>query len=329
MSAVFLGLYFFYNTVTSSSTGITVILHPPPSLSLAVDNVYNSNPYNVGNEIPSSSSSVDSQILLLSDQSSLSTLKVIEVILQTHRISYTIHFYSGKNKHQLEERRIEAGVSRLVGRYCLIICTNIIRLYKNLDSSHLLDYLRYSSRYNVTFINFINTKSLLESITTNFGDFFATPVQTKDIQGVLLNSSRNFYYLKTDDMVTSIPPETQWTTIDVAHSKLEVLAEIEHRVTGHDTKHVTSPVVVVADGRQVDGEGFMHVLIGAPISFWLTKLMLLEVIRSYVSSPRPLARFGRKRWLMVDIDDVFIFSSETHMTPQDVQVFYADTLINS
>ena len=166
----------------------------------------------------------------------------------------------------------------------------------------MLQYLHYAKSYNVTLINFIS-----ESITTNLGDIIATPVQSKDIQGVLLNSSRNFYYLKTDEMVTSIPPSTQWTTMDIAYSKLEVLAEIEHRVTSHDTKHVISPVVVVADGRQVVGEGFRHVLIGAPISFWLTKLMLLEVIRSYVSSPRPLARFGRKRWLMVDIDDIFIF----------------------
>ena len=339
ISALLLGLYFFYARVTKTSSFENILYST------------HKDPYEIGNDILPSfsvdspadspavgspadspavgspadspavgSPAVDSQILLLSDKSSQSTLKVIKVILQTHRIPYIIHFYSRNSKHQLEEIRMEAGVSRLVGRYCLIICTDMVHLYKNLERSLLLQYLHYAKSYNVTLINFIseNTKTTLE-------DIFATHVLTKDIQGVLLNSSKNFYYLKTDEMVTSIPPNTQWTAIDFAHSKLEVLAEIQHRLTGHDTKHVTSPVVVVADGRKVVGEGFMHVLIGAPISFWLTKLMLLEVIRSYVSSPQPLARFGRKRWLMVDIDDVFRFSSETRMTPQDVQVFYTDT----
>ena len=135
ISAVLLGLYFFYNMVTSSSTKTTAmvtktssfekILHYTP-FSPALGIISNGDPYNIANEIPSFSS-VDSRILLLSDKSSLSTLKVIEVIFQTHRIPYAIHFYSGNNKHQLEERRIEAGVSRLMGRYCLIICTDIIR----------------------------------------------------------------------------------------------------------------------------------------------------------------------------------------------------------
>ena len=273
------------------------------------------------NKLPTSSS-VDSRILLLYDKVALATAKSIRSLLVSHRIPHHIHLHKPNYRIELEED--VGGGTR--GRYCGIICADMVFLYHHWERSHLLYYLDYAKRYSITFINFSNSSRLIsdnftgEIIGTHFGNFSVTHMRSEDIKGVLLNSSKDFYYLKTDEMVTSITPSTQWTTIDAAHSKLEVLAEIEHKVTSHDTKHVTSPVVVVSDGRQVDGEGFMHVLIGAPISFWLTKLMLLEVIRSYVSSPRPLARFGRKRWLMVDIDDIFVAPNGLKLTPGDVQV---------
>lgn len=273
------------------------------------------------NQIPSSSSfSTDSRILVLYDQPSTSTAKSIRVLLQAHRIMHNIHLHRSDYRPLLEE----AGR----GKYCIILCADMVSLYHHWERSHLLYYLDYVRRFNVTLINFVNSNGLFGNNATrewpsrtHVGNFTVTNVEAKDIHGVLLESSKEFYYLKTDEMVTPIPLNSTWTGVDIvdgAFSGSEVLAKIKYK-RGNDAGHMTLPVVMVTGGRG-GGEGFVHVLIGTPMSFWLTKLMLLEVLKSYVSGHRTLTRFGRKRWLMVDIDDIFLAPKGLKMTPGDVQV---------
>ena len=264
------------------------------------------------------SATADSRILVLYDQPSISTAKYIRVLLQAHRIPYTIHLHRPDYKLLLEERGR--------GMYCVIICADMVSLYRYWERSHLLHYVDYANRYNATLINFINSSRLFGINGTEeegtrsavIGNFSLTNVESKDILGVLLESSKEFYYLKTDEMITAVPPHSTWTSMaiaDLAFSQSEVLAEIKYKT---DLGHMTSPVVLVTGGGR---EGFIRVLIGTPMSFWLTKLMLLEVIRSYVPGSRTLARFGRKRWLMVDIDDMFLAPRGLKLTPEDVQVY--------
>lgn len=283
------------------------------------------------NTSPTSLPRTNSRVLILYDRSSVSTAKEIRVILQSHRVQYDIHLY--KPDYKLPVEKAGGTVGRR-GRYCIIIFADIVSLYHHWEESHQHYYLDYAERYNVTLINFINSSrlssngSIGESKFVEIGNFSITSVEVKWIHGVLLNSRKDFYYLKTEEIVSSLPPNTTWTGVEVgtaksAFSSVEVLAEVKYKTKDTDGANVTMPVVMVTDGGGGGGEGglgFTQVMMGSPISFWLTKLMLLEVLRTYVSGNRTLTRFGRERWLMVDIDDIFIAPKGLKLTPGDVQV---------
>ena len=97
-------------------------------------------------------------------------------------------------------------------------------------------------------------------------------------------------------------------------SNFGVLLSMKYQT--NDSKYATSPVVI-SDKGKVDGVG--KVFIGGPITFWLIKLLLLDVIQD-MSSHYPVLRFGRQRWVMVDIDDIFVAPKGRKMTPSDVKV---------
>ena len=104
-------------------------------------------------------------------------------------------------------------------------------------------------------------------------------------------------------------------------SNFRVLLSMKYQT--NDSKYATSPVVI-SDKGKVDG--VKKVFIGGPITFWLIKLLLLDVIRD-LSSRYPVLRFGRQRWVMVDIDDIFVAPKGRKMTPSDVQVKQTTTYI--
>ena len=98
------------------------------------------------------------------------------------------------------------------------------------------------------------------------------------------------------------------------NSNFRVLLSMKYQT--NDSKYATSPVVI-SDKGKVDG--VRKVFIGGPITFWLIKLLLLDVIRD-MSPHYPVLRFGRQRWVMVDIDDIFVAPKGRKMTPSDVKV---------
>jgi len=76
---------------------------------------------------------------------------------------------------------------------------------------------------------------------------------------------------------------------------------------------------VISDQGKLDG--IRKVFVAGPITFWLIKLLLLDVIKSQASSP--VLRCWHQCWVMVDIDDIFVSPEERKMTARDVQVGFA------
>ena len=66
-------------------------------------------------------------------------------------------------------------------------------------------------------------------------------------------------------------------------------------------------------------DGVRKIVIGSPLKFWLSHLVLLDAVRVLCEGVT-LVRGGRERMVMVDIDDVFLAPEGTRMTPDDVQV---------
>ena len=253
--------------------------------------------------------SVSRRVLLISDRLSLTYSKEIRVLLQSHRIPYDVHLLNlNQTLILVNSYPFNGG---LVGRYCLIICTDMPLLQQHWNLTYLINYSR---NFAVPIISF--TRPSKSSNVTKTKHYTLVTVAGNMVKGLHLNSSRDFYYLKSKEWFTDVPINSRWVTYipaDSAHKGIEVLAEIKYFY--NKTHDMTTPLSLIDTGIN---DGVQKIFIGSSIYFWMSKLLFLEVIRSY--SPHPVTRFGRERWLMIDIDDVFVAPLGLKMTPDDVEV---------
>ena len=90
---------------------------------------------------------------------------------------------------------------------------------------------------------------------------------------------------------------------------------VEVRVKTGETDYTHAPVVLEDMGGR---DGVRKIVLGAPVRFWLSHLMLLESVHQL--SDGRLVREGRERMVMVDIDDIFLAPEGRRMRVDDVQV---------
>ena len=255
---------------------------------------------------------VSHHVLVLYDKSRVSVAKEIQGLLQSHRVSHHIRTYN--LPFDLVTSDPTGGK---LGRYCLILCAGY---YKNIQ--HLSDY---SNRFNVSIVSFVSVPLGRES--ASMGVVNLINIRPRTISGVRLNTKKEFYYLKTGEWVTQIQQYYRWTTFVRAESAglnadsdddnmdWDVWASVRYHGNSNSSSNLTTPLVLVM--RNGRGWG-ASVMIGSPITFWLSKLILLEVIRSH--SLHPVLRFGRDRWMMIDIDDIFVAPEGLKMSTEDVEV---------
>ena len=252
---------------------------------------------------------VSSRVLLLYDDGSNSVAKEIGILLQSHRIPFDAHPYN----EDVTVRLVTSQSDGLMGKYCLIICADVASLYGAWSETHRQHYLYYASTFNITMIHLAPSGGQIYARELSF--FSPWSVHSGDVYGVMLNVSRPFYYLKTGEWFTDIRENDSWTAFifaDSAPVDVEILACIK---LSHNMSHDLA-LAMVSNGNS--WRGVREVFIGSPISFWMTKLLLLDVMRSY--STHSLARFGRKRWVMIDIDDIFVAPKGLKMNSGDVEV---------
>lgn len=122
------------------------------------------------------------------------------------------------------------------------------------------------------------------------------------------------------------------TYVPLSYAKLSLNAEAEQRaaevndVAADDTlNHVSSDTVffpVIEDRGQFDG--VRRVLFGSGLDFWLHRLLFIDTL-SYLSRgelSQPLDRY-----VLIDIDDIFVGQPGTRMTVKDVKVGVRGSLI--
>ena len=192
----------------------------------------------------------------------------------------------------------------------------------------------------------------------SYGKYLILPVRSGSMNNIKVDDKRQWLFTKGGVTVTDIPKSAHWQvfltiesqdvnnklhngppvssertpnhhnhlslqflqrrTDDTSLVKPSVLAHLKYAVSYSNSTYVshrTSPLVLV-DCDVIPG--VVTLLIGMDIRFWLTKLLLMDMIRSY--STAPLLRVDNKRWVMVDIDDIFVAPQGLRMTPSDVEV---------
>ncbi|XP_058841112.1 bifunctional heparan sulfate N-deacetylase/N-sulfotransferase 2-like [Acipenser ruthenus] len=233
----------------------------------------------------------------------------IVAMLESSRFKYRTEIAPGKGDMPMLTERGR-------GHYALVIYENVLK-YVNLDAwnRELLD--KYCADFGVGMIGFFkaNENSLLSAQLKGFPLFLHSNLGLRDYR---INPAAPLLYVTRANEVEQGPlPGDDWTVFQSNHSTYEPVllastksSEALAQVSEHQAQHAT----VVQDLGLHDG--IQRVFFGNNLAFWLHKLVFIDAI-AHLTGRRlclPLDRY-----LLVDIDDIFVGKEGTRMKVSDVE----------
>ncbi|XP_014440331.1 bifunctional heparan sulfate N-deacetylase/N-sulfotransferase 2 isoform X2 [Tupaia chinensis] len=234
----------------------------------------------------------------------------IVAILESSRFRYSTELAPGRGD-------MPTLTDHTRGRYVLVIYENLLK-YVNLDSwsRELLD--RYCVEYGVGIIGFFRAHehSLLSAQLKGFPLFLHSNLGLRDYQ---VNPSAPLLHLTRPSRLEPGPlPGDDWTIFQSNHSTYEsvLLASLrpaEPPVPGPVPRRIRLPTVVQDLGLH---DGIQRVLFGHGLSFWLHKLVFVDAV-AYLTGKRLCLDLDR--YILVDIDDIFVGKEGTRMKVADVE----------
>uniref|UniRef100_A0A8C2S931 [heparan sulfate]-glucosamine N-sulfotransferase n=1 Tax=Capra hircus TaxID=9925 RepID=A0A8C2S931_CAPHI len=235
---------------------------------------------------------------------------VIVAILESSRFRYSTELAPGRGD-------MPTLTDHTRGRYVLVIYENLLK-YVNLDawSRELLD--RYCVEYGVGIIGFFRAHehSLLSAQLKGFPLFLHSNLGLRDYQ---VNPTAPLLHLTRPSRLEPGPlPGDDWTIFQSNHSTYEpvLLASLrlaEPPVPGPVPRRARLPTVVQDLGLH---DGIQRVLFGHGLSFWLHKLVFVDAV-AYLTGKRLCLDLDR--YILVDIDDIFVGKEGTRMKVADVE----------
>ncbi|XP_078469630.1 bifunctional heparan sulfate N-deacetylase/N-sulfotransferase 2-like isoform X1 [Lampetra fluviatilis] len=234
----------------------------------------------------------------------------IIAILEMSRFRYRAEIAPGKGDMPTltENRR---------GKYALVVYENVLK-YVNLDAwnRELLD--KYCLEYGVGVIGFFkaNENSLLSAQLKGFPLYLHSNLGLKDC--FVNPSSPLLYVTRAKEQVIQEPlPGDDWTVFQFNHSTyLPVLlarTKSSDLIPHPGVAPVYHPTVVQDLGLY---DGVQRVLFGNNLALWLHKLVFVDAVAFLTG--RRLA-LPLERYVLVDIDDIFVGKEGTRMKVQDVE----------
>ncbi|XP_064827546.1 bifunctional heparan sulfate N-deacetylase/N-sulfotransferase 1-like [Oncorhynchus masou masou] len=202
------------------------------------------------------------------------------------------------------------------GRFTLVIYENILK-YVNLDAWNrdLLD--KYCVEYGVGIIGFFkaNENSLLSAQLKGFPLFLHSNLGLRDCS---VNPKSPLLLITKPREVERGPlPGDDWTVFQSNHSTYEPVLLARTRVPDLGMSGVGSSPLhasVVQDLGLHDG--IQRVLFGNNLNFWLHKLVFVDAV-AFLTGKR--LSLSLDRYLLVDIDDIFVGKEGTRMKVSDVK----------
>uniref|UniRef100_A0AAR2LXC2 Bifunctional heparan sulfate N-deacetylase/N-sulfotransferase 1 n=1 Tax=Pygocentrus nattereri TaxID=42514 RepID=A0AAR2LXC2_PYGNA len=226
----------------------------------------------------------------------------IVAVLESARFRYQTEISPGKGD-------MPTLTDRDRGRFALIVYENILK-YVNMDAwnRELLD--KYCVEYGVGIIGFFkaNENSLLSAQLKGFPLFLHSNLGLKDCtvnpKSPLLHITRVRGPLPGDD----------WTVFQSNHSTYEpVLLAKTQSAESMGLRAVLHTSVVQDLGLH---DGIQRVLFGHNLAFWLHKLVFVDAV-AFLTAKR--LSLSLDRYVLVDIDDIFVGKEGTRMKVSDVK----------
>ncbi|KAM9068791.1 bifunctional heparan sulfate N-deacetylase/N-sulfotransferase 2 isoform X3 [Sarcophilus harrisii] len=234
----------------------------------------------------------------------------IVAILESSRFRYSTELAPGRGD-------MPTLTERARGRYALVVYENLLK-YVNLDawSRELLD--RYCVEYGVGIIGFFRAHehSLLSAQLKGFPLFLHSNLGLRDYQ---VNPAAPLLHLTRPSRLEPGPlPGEDWTVFQSNHSTYEPVLLASARLAeapalGPLPRGTRLPTVVQDLGLH---DGIQRVLFGHSLAFWLHKLVFVDAV-AYLTGKRLCLALDR--YILVDIDDIFVGKEGTRMKVADVE----------
>ncbi|MFT7796277.1 bifunctional heparan sulfate N-deacetylase/N-sulfotransferase 1-like isoform X1, partial [Arapaima gigas] len=307
MASVFISAYFLYavkrNLEPAGSTGSEGAADCD---SLRADPSRHPFPRTV---VPSDTSRTDPVVLVFVESLYSQLGQEIVAILESSRFKYRTEMSPGKGD-------MPTLTDKDRGRFRLVIYENLLK-YVNLDAwnRELLD--KYCVEYGVGIIGFFkaNENSLLSAQLKGFPLFLHSNLGLKDCT---VNPKSPLLDITRARAAERGPlPGDDWTVFQSNHSTYEPVllaktrsAETVAAIGGGAALHAT----VVQDLGLHDG--IQRILFGHNLSFWLHKLVFVDAVSFLTGKSLSLSL---DRYILVDIDDIFVGKEGTRMKVSDVK----------
>nr|AAQ89211.1 HSS3 [Homo sapiens] len=255
-------------------------------------------------------SRTDPTVLVFVESQYSSLGQDIIMILESSRFQYHIEIAPGKGD-------LPVLIDKMKGKYILIIYENILK-YINMDSWNrsLLD--KYCVEYGVGVIGFHKTseKSVQSFQLKGFPFSIYGNLAVKDC--CINPHSPLIRVTKSSKLEKGSLPGTDWTVFQINHSAYQpvIFAKVKtpENLSPSISKGAFYATIIHDLGLH---DGIQRVLFGNNLNFWLHKLIFIDAI-SFLSGKR--LTLSLDRYILVDIDDIFVGKEGTRMNTNDVKV---------
>ncbi|KAJ9581959.1 hypothetical protein L9F63_003712, partial [Diploptera punctata] len=205
------------------------------------------------------------------------------------------------------------------GKYGVIVFENLNK-YLQMDkwNRELLD--KYCREYSVGIVGFNppSEETLIGAQFRGFPLFIHTNLRLKD---AALNAASPILRLtRAGETAWGPLPGEDWTVFYPNHSTYEPLAWAMRNTedfVSEDPNKTPLPTVLQDHGVY---DGIQRVLFGGGLRFWLHKLLFLDSL-SYLSHGQ--LSISLQRYILVDVDDIFVGERGTRLKKEDVMALLA------
>ncbi|XP_023373960.1 bifunctional heparan sulfate N-deacetylase/N-sulfotransferase 4 isoform X2 [Otolemur garnettii] len=257
---------------------------------------------------PIDTSKTDPTVLLFVESQYSQLGQDIIAILESSRFHYQMVIAPGKGD-------IPPLTDNGKGKYTLVIYENILK-YISMDSWNRELLEKYCVEYSVSIIGFhkANENSLLSTQLKGFPLNLFNNLALKDC--FVNPQSRLLHITKAPKVEKGPLPGEDWTVFQYNHSTYQpvLLTELQTEKALSSLSSKTLFATVIQDLGLHDG--IQRVLFGNNLNFWLHKLIFIDAI-SFLSGKR--LTLSLDRYILVDIDDIFVGKEGTRMNVKDVK----------
>ncbi|KAF6306737.1 N-deacetylase and N-sulfotransferase 3 [Rhinolophus ferrumequinum] len=254
-------------------------------------------------------SSADPTVLVFVESQYSALGQDIVAVLESSRFQYHTEIAPGKGD-------LPALTENAKGKYILIVYENILK-YVHMDAWNrsLLD--KYCVEYSVGIIGF--HKASDKSAQSFPGRGFPLSAHGHlAVRGCCVNPHSPLLHLTKSSQLHRGPlPGTDWTVFHINHSAYQpvIFAKVKtpENLSPPLSKGAFYATVIHDRGLH---DGIQRVLFGNNLSFWLHKLIFLDAV-SFLSGDR--LTLSLDRYVLVDIDDIFVGKEGTRMNVKDVK----------